>query len=313
MCKLSTVALPESTQSDRRCARAKYFSMASLVAGVLVFNTAPAFACGGVFDVACNVTHGGLDPHNIQVQTQKAAQDAANAAAKAAQDTANAAAKATQDVANAINELQASVLSGPALEQAIIASHNTAINGATPIPPEIRQQLTGYASDDSMNRVRFKIGDNGFVNVARLLEQGGFASAVTLIDVIVFRGPSEANDLSIWAHELTHVDQYRDWGTHSFAVQYTRNWHSVEDPAYAKGDGFADWAQSRVATTPPASSQVSNGASGGLPCHGLGVSMVPAGWQGCMPGSNNVQFCSGAPFPGDPRFGQWVTLNQLCQ
>lgn len=67
-------------------------------------------------------------------------------------------AKAGQDVANAINELQAGVLTGPALEQAIIASHNTATNGAIPIPPQIRQQLTGYASEDLMNRVRYKIG-----------------------------------------------------------------------------------------------------------------------------------------------------------
>ncbi len=100
-----------------------------------------AFACGGFLDAKCNLEHGGLSPGNIAKQTQKAGQDAANTVAKAG-----------QDVANAINELQASVLSGPTLERAIIASHDTAINGAMPIPPLIRQQLTGYASEDSMNR-----------------------------------------------------------------------------------------------------------------------------------------------------------------
>ncbi|WP_247390411.1 DUF4157 domain-containing protein [Bradyrhizobium sp. 143] len=85
-----------------------------------------------------------------------------------------------------------------------------------------------------MNRVRYKIGDNGFADLAHLLEQGGAAAAVTLIDVVVFRGPSEAADPSIWAHELTHVDQYAAWGVHSFAEQYTRNWHGVEDPAYKR-------------------------------------------------------------------------------
>ncbi len=78
-----------------------------------------AYSCGGVFDVACNLSHGGMSPGNIAQQTQKAAQD-----------TANAVTKAGQDVANAVNELQASTLSGPVLEQAIISSHNTAINGA---------------------------------------------------------------------------------------------------------------------------------------------------------------------------------------
>jgi Domain of unknown function (DUF4157) len=96
-----------------------------------------------------------------------------------------------------------------------------------------------------MNRVRYKIGDNGFANLAHLLEQGGAAAAVTLIDVVVFRGPSEAADPAMWAHELTHVDQYRDWNVHSFAVQYTRNWRGVEDPAYAKGNGYQAWAANR--------------------------------------------------------------------
>jgi hypothetical protein len=202
-----------------------------------------ALACGGVFDVKCNLEHGGMSPGHIVKQTQKAGQD-----------TVNTVAKAGQDVANAVNELQASLLSGPTLEQAIISSHNTAINGAMPIPPQIRQQLTGYASEDSMNRVQYKIGDNGFANLAHLLEQGGAAAAVTLIDVVVFRGPSEAADPSIWAHELTHVDQYRDWGVHSFAVQYARNWRSVENPAYAKGDGYQAWA---VLMPPPGSRIIS--------------------------------------------------------
>jgi Domain of unknown function (DUF4157) len=113
-----------------------------------------------------------------------------------------------------------------------------------PIPPQIRQDLAGYATEDSMNRVRYKVGDNGFLNLARMIEQGGFASAVTLIDVIVFRGPSEANDRSVWAHELKHVDQYRDWGVHSFAIQYARDYNSVEGPAYAQGNGYRAWAQS---------------------------------------------------------------------
>lgn len=194
--------------------------------------TSTALACGGLLDVKCNLEHGGLSPGNIERQTRKAGQDVVNTVQKAG-----------QDVANALNELQAGVLSGPALEQAIIASRNTALNGAVPIPPQIRQQLTGYASEASMNRVRYKIGDNGFVNLARLLEQGGFASAVTLDYVVVFRGPSEAADPSIWAHELTNVDQFSSWGVHSFAVQYARSAQGVENPAYAKGDGFMAWRQ----------------------------------------------------------------------
>ena len=258
-----------------------------------------AFACGGVLDVGCNVTHGGLSPGNIAKQTQKAGQDAANAVAKAG-----------QDVANAINELQAGGLTGPALEQAINSSHNTAINGAMPIPPQIRQQLTGYASEDSMNRVRYKIGDNGFANLAHLLEQGGVAAAVTLIDVIVFRGQSDADDLSIWAHELTHVDQYRDWGVHSFAVQYARNWHSVENPAYAKGNGYAAWAQSHSVTVtggnPPNSATVAGGNPPGfgmLVCGCYGPNPVPAAPDPrCASQMVHINICPGFCAPGQPAY-----------
>jgi Domain of unknown function (DUF4157) len=279
-------------KSEIRRSKLPVFQIA-LGISLSAFAQAPtAFACGGIFDVACNLNHGGMSPDNIAKQAGKAAQDAANAVAKAG-----------QDVANAINELQAGGLTGPALEQAIIASHNTAINGAIPIPPQIRQQLTGYSSEDSMNRVRYKIGDNGFANLAHLLEQGGAASAVTLIDVVVFRGPSEAADLSTWAHELTHVDQYRDWGVHSFAVQYVRNWHSVEDPAYAKGNGYQAWA---------ANTGNGNGQSqpAGLPS---GFGMTACGCWGpsppataqeprCNSGAVTINICQGFCAPGNPAY-----------
>jgi len=234
-------------QSDTRERKIPILQIAFGISLSALLPSQTVFACGGIFDVACNLQHGGLSPGNIVKQTEKAGQDVANTVQKAG-----------QDVANAINELQASVLSGPTLERAIIESRNTAINGSMPIPAQIRQQLTGYASEDSMNRVRYKIGDNGFVNLAHLLEQGGFAAAVTLIDVVVFRGPSEAADPSIWAHELTHVDQYQSWGVHSFAVQYARNSRGVEDPAYAKGDGFWAWQQQQGFAPPPISPSAQN-------------------------------------------------------
>lgn len=143
-----------------------------------------------------------------------------------------------------LNEI-VSQAGAPGLEQWIIQSRNSAINGAVPIPPQIRQVLTGYASEDSMNKVRFKIEDNGFLNLARVIEQSGSASAVTLIDVIVFRDLAGASNPSLWAHELTHVDQYTNWGVHSFAISYIRDHGDVERPAYAKGDGYSAWRQAR--------------------------------------------------------------------
>ena len=109
-----------------------------------------------------------------------------------------------------------------------------------------------------MSRARYKIGDSGFANLAHLIEQGGGAAAVTLVDVIVFNGPSEAQDPALWAHELHHVDQYAGWGVHSFAVQYARNWQGVENPAYDKGNGYWNWRNQQAQSSPPWSNPGTN-------------------------------------------------------
>lgn len=144
------------------------------------------------------------------------------------------------------NEIKGQV-AGPVIEGWIRQSRNDAMRGALPIPPHIRRALTGYASESSMNRVRYKIGDNGVANLAHVTFQLGWENprAITLDDVVVFRGPSEANDIALWAHELVHVDQYSSWGIRDFAIRYARNNSGVEEPGYAKERGYAHWARSR--------------------------------------------------------------------
>lgn len=172
---------------------------------------------------------------------------------------------------------------GDALANWIQQSRNTAIGGAQSIPPVIRQALTGYIDEDAMNRVRYKVGDMGVLNLANLTMNFGQmftgldANAVTLIDVIVFRTADDAIDASLWAHELTHVAQYRDWGVRDFGIRYARNSNKVEAMAYAKGDNFSSWySQTHGATS-------FNAASAGWPagyqtancgCWGLSVELV---------------------------------------
>jgi hypothetical protein len=126
----------------------------------------------------------------------------------------------------------ASVITGPALEQWLIDSRDSAMNGAIPMPPEMRSALQGWYDPSLMNKVRFKIGDGGELNLANNAIRFRDVAAITLIDVIVFRGPADAVCPSLWAHEMKHVQQFQEWGVHSFAVQYTQSWNGVEDPAY---------------------------------------------------------------------------------
>lgn len=167
-----------------------------------------------------------------------------------------------------------------------------------PIPPEVAQRLSGYASPRAIANARYKIGDNGFVNLANVLEKGGFASAVTLIDVIVFRGQSEANDLSIWAHELAHVDQYMGWGTRDFSIRYVRDYHTAEDPAYSAGDNFAGWEAQHAYTN---AGQFNGGWPSGTiaqPCGCWGPTMGVSSEPRCQSGVVRANVCMGVCMGG---------------
>ena len=122
-------------------------------------------------------------------------------------------------------------------------SRDTSINGAQPIPMNIRQALRGYVPDAVMDRARFRVGDEGVINAAHVVHQfDGDVAAVTLIDVIVFRNAWDAyNDPGLWAHELTHVQQFMDWGVRDFAIRYARDNGGVEAPAYDRQRGFQGW------------------------------------------------------------------------
>lgn len=146
-------------------------------------------------------------------------------------------------------EMQAQA-GAPAFEQWLIASRNTAASGGvSAIPLQIRRQLTGFVDEDILNRVRFKVGDSGVFNLAQLSIRYGEAAAVTLIDVVVFKSAQDAfSNPRLWAHELKHVQQFRDWGVRDFAIRYLRSWNGVENEAHAFEDAFGSW-RNRVAQT----------------------------------------------------------------
>ncbi len=102
-----------------------------------------------------------------------------------------------------------------------------------PIPPAIRERLAGYYDSDLLDRVRYQVGDEAQLSAANAMLQNPDVNAVTLVDVIVFRHEEEAlHDVALWAHELKHVEQYREWGVEGFATRYIRGYTDVEAPAY---------------------------------------------------------------------------------
>ncbi|MDD1966816.1 DUF4157 domain-containing protein [Pseudomonas putida] len=125
-------------------------------------------------------------------------------------------------------------IAGPALALWLTQSRAEAASGLTqPIPEGIREKLLRWYPPSVLDAALYKVGDDGELSAARTMLQNPDIGAVTLIDIIVFRTAQDAeNNVSLWAHELKHVQQYQEWGVNGFAQRYTQDFNEVEAPAY---------------------------------------------------------------------------------
>ena len=124
------------------------------------------------------------------------------------------------------------------LEAWLLQSRQAALRAGTePIPLMIRAQLAPFYDDALLDEVRYRVGITDEMDAATVMLQNPDVQAVTLVDVVVFRdAAAAAQDAALWAHELWHVQQYREWGTDGFAQRYTRDFQAVEGPAYEMGE-----------------------------------------------------------------------------
>ena len=124
---------------------------------------------------------------------------------------------------------------GPPLALFIRSAESQALPSARPIPSDLRQMLSPYFPPEILDTVRWTTQAESGVNLASSAERAnGQIAAMTVNRVIVFRGPTEAQDYGYWAHELVHVSQYRNMGIEGFAAMYV-GWGAqrIEDDAYA--------------------------------------------------------------------------------
>jgi hypothetical protein len=138
------------------------------------------------------------------------------------------------------------------LAQWITASRQQALAAGTePVPPRIVQGLAGYFQPGLEQAVRWRGTGTTELSLPGLAFQYGDAAAITLIDVVLFRSDADArHDLKLWAHELTHVEQYRRWGVDGFAAGYVADSGAVEREAYANADRFEAWRSSAATQRP---------------------------------------------------------------
>jgi hypothetical protein len=127
---------------------------------------------------------------------------------------------------------QALELAAVNLQAWIEHSREQLLPGSEPIPPALREQLLTWYPPELLDSVRYRIGGSEQLDASALLSNPD-VQAVTLVDLILFRQAEAAtSDVALWAHELHHVQQYREWGTAGFARRYTRDFQAVEQPAY---------------------------------------------------------------------------------
>jgi Domain of unknown function (DUF4157) len=121
----------------------------------------------------------------------------------------------------------------PVLRDWIVTSRDAArAQGVREIPAEIRAALTGYVPAAVLDRVRWRVDTSGYLSVQQSLFRLGATPAFTLDDVVIFAAEGAAlEDPALWAHELYHVMQYRDWGVDGFVDRYLADYEAVEHDA----------------------------------------------------------------------------------
>lgn len=131
----------------------------------------------------------------------------------------------------------------PILQELIARSRDDALSaGVQVIPAEIRENLEGFIPDHLLDAARYRVQGGGDLTLQVNAIRYGEASAITLDYVVVFKNHSDAlYNPTLWAHELTHVDQYQRWGIRDFSIRYLRSYSSVEREAYEAETRYAAW------------------------------------------------------------------------
>jgi hypothetical protein len=119
----------------------------------------------------------------------------------------------------------------PTLAAWIEAERDAAVaSGVEPVPQAVRDALAGFVAAEVLERARWRV-DDSTVSLERALFRMGYTPAITLDDVVIFRHADDAADPKLWAHEIVHVAQYRDWGIAEFARRYLADYEAVEREA----------------------------------------------------------------------------------
>ena len=119
----------------------------------------------------------------------------------------------------------------PALAAAIRESRRQAVErGVDSIPPQIRAALDPYFPAQILDKAKWTTA-GGISLDGMLTNWFALEGAITLGEVIAFSDGAQAQDVEVWAHELTHVIQYEELGIETFAFEYLHDFGAMERQA----------------------------------------------------------------------------------
>ncbi|MET4373277.1 hypothetical protein ABIA99_005999 [Bradyrhizobium sp. LB12.1] len=194
-----------------------FVPLLSTTAILIPFIGSPASACGGIFDAACNLSHGGLSPSNVVKQTVKAADDVGKTGEKALHDAGTTGEKALHDAGNtgekALHDVgntgeKALHDTGKATEQAV---HDVGTAGET-IGRFVERELKGLGQtvSDADKRIREgKIVDaiwhagtdplkHSEENAAKATQESNILRTVGQVAAAAYGGPGGAAAYAAW-------------------------------------------------------------------------------------------------------------------
>jgi hypothetical protein len=146
-------------------------------------------------------------------------------------------------------------IAGGAAGQAIRYSRERARSTSAPIPAWVRQLLAPFFSADVLANAQytFEWGATANLTVQASALSSGDYNAISLIDTIVFRNRTLEGDsysagapfsveemnwssIYLWAHELTHLEQYKSLGVEDFGKWVVKDYNGqLENPAQSNG------------------------------------------------------------------------------
>lgn len=124
------------------------------------------------------------------------------------------------------------------------------VKGGNRIPPDIRAALAPWYPAELLESIRWSTEWNAIQNVPQLVQFLSMPNirAMTFMNVVIFHNPREIDDVELWAHEIHHAQQYKEWGLVEFAKRWVNNSSltgPVEGPAYEHASMIVNAIQSR--------------------------------------------------------------------